>query len=104
MTRQESLAEIKVRLEAVYANRLREVVLYGSEARGTAGPDSDIDLLVILEGPVHLWDDLRAAVGALYPLSLQLGRPLSPKPVDAQHYKEGLCPLYQVAKKEGIRL
>ena len=48
--RQESLAEIKVRLEAVYADRLREVVLSGSEARGMAGPDSDIGSLSALPG------------------------------------------------------
>ena len=29
------------------------IVLFGSAARGTMGPDSDIDLLVIKGGPVH---------------------------------------------------
>ncbi len=34
MTREELLTEIKTRLEAAYGDRLRGVVLYGSEARG----------------------------------------------------------------------
>ena len=28
------------------------VILFGSHARGEAGPDSDIDLLVVLDGPL----------------------------------------------------
>ncbi len=29
-----------------------EIVLYGSRARGDAGPDSDWDLLILVDGPV----------------------------------------------------
>lgn len=36
------LARIKSRLQAVYGDRLRGVILYGSEARGEATPDSDV--------------------------------------------------------------
>jgi predicted nucleotidyltransferase len=43
-------------------------VLYGSEARGTAHPDSDVDLLVLLRGPVSLGKDLKTIIDALYPL------------------------------------
>ena len=31
----------------------RRVVLFGSAVRGQMGPDSDLDLLVIVRGPVH---------------------------------------------------
>lgn len=31
------------------ADRVRKVILFGSRARGDAGPDSDFDLLVILD-------------------------------------------------------
>jgi len=104
MNDKESLAEIKTRLEQVYQDRLEEVLLYGSEARGDAGEGSDIDLLVVLRGPVRLWEDILAAIGALYPLSLRIGRPFSPKCVDEQQYRSGVCPLYEKVKKEGIRL
>ena len=46
MTTDELLKEIKVRLSAAYGERLRGVVLYGSQARGDARPDSDVDILV----------------------------------------------------------
>ncbi|MFM9024014.1 MAG: nucleotidyltransferase family protein, partial [Planctomycetaceae bacterium] len=38
------LDELKERLTAAYGHRLYTVVLFGSEARGEAGPDSDIDV------------------------------------------------------------
>ena len=31
----------------------QRIVLFGSAARGQTGPDSDLDLLVIVRGPVH---------------------------------------------------
>jgi predicted nucleotidyltransferase len=36
-------------LEERFAARLREVVLYGSHARGTANEDSDVDVLVVID-------------------------------------------------------
>ena len=104
MNQKELLAEIRPHLEKVYGTRLQEIMLYGSEARGVARPDSDIDILVILQGPIHVWNDLHTAFVALYPLSLRLGRPLSIKPVDIQKFQSGKYPLYETVKKEGCRL
>jgi predicted nucleotidyltransferase len=49
--RQDILGEIIERvLKVVYPRR---IVLFGSAARGQIGPDSDLDLLVIVRGPAH---------------------------------------------------
>lgn len=98
----ELLGRIQERLEAAHRDRLRGVVLYGSEARGDAAPDSDIDVLVLLEGPIAYWDDLRANIEAVYPLVLELERPIHAKPVDITVYESAEFPLYQNAKTEGI--
>ena len=98
------LVEIKRRLDAVYSDRLKGVVLYGSEARGEAGPDSDIDVLVLLEGPVEYARELRSSIHALYPLTLELGRSVSTMVVEAQDYETHDCPLYRNARREGILL
>jgi predicted nucleotidyltransferase len=43
------LRELKARLIAIYATRLRSVYLYGSYARGDCDPESDFDVLVVLD-------------------------------------------------------
>jgi len=36
-------------LERTFGNRLREFVLYGSQARGTANEESDVDVLIVID-------------------------------------------------------
>jgi predicted nucleotidyltransferase len=93
---------LRDRLQAAFGDRLQGVVLYGSEARGEAGPDSDIDLLVLLEGPVNLGKDLWTAIEAVYPVQLETDRPIHPMPVDARSYEAGEFALYRNAKREGV--
>jgi predicted nucleotidyltransferase len=47
------LQEFRNGLRAIYGPRLAALVLFGSQARGEALPDSDIDVLVVLFGPVN---------------------------------------------------
>ncbi len=96
------LGRIKARLKAVYGDRLRGVVLYGSEARGDAGPDSDIDVLVLLAGPVAFGKELRVIIDTLYPLQLEVFRPLHATPVDVKIYEAGEFALYRNVRQEGI--
>jgi uncharacterized protein len=104
MDRQALLEAIRQRLLGAHGRRLHGVVLYGSEARGESRPDSDIDVLVLLEGPVDYTRDLRANIDALYELVLALERPISAKPVDIDAYEAAAYPLYRSAKAEGVRV
>lgn len=102
MDRNSLLARVKSLLGGAFGPRLQGVVLYGSEARGEAAPDSDIDLLVLLKGPVDHRTDFRTCIGVLYGLILELERPIHAKPVDADEYRRGDTPLYRSALAEGI--
>jgi len=44
------LAKFRAALNAIYGERIERVVLYGSQARGEARPDSDYDVAVFLIG------------------------------------------------------
>ena len=104
MSNAEILNRVKNSLKAVYPDRLEGIVLYGSAARQQSRPDSDLDILVLLSGPVHYGHDLETNLQALYPLALELDRRISAKPVNAQEYDTLDCPLYQQAHREGIRI
>lgn len=98
------LKDIKSRLQRAFGERLRGVVLHGSLARGHGGPESDIDVLVLLDGPVESWNDIKTCSDALYPLILQVGRTIDAMPVDVKRYEEGNAPLYVNARREGVEL
>jgi predicted nucleotidyltransferase len=98
------LSQIRPRLEAVFPDRLRGVLLFGSVARREADPESDVDLLILLDGPIRLGPDLRTIVQALYPLQLDSDRPIHALPVAADDFAAGLYALYRNAKAEGVFL
>jgi hypothetical protein len=51
--------EVAEDLRRLYGGRLKKVLLFGSWARGDAHPESDIDLLVVLDRVDSVWDELR---------------------------------------------
>jgi predicted nucleotidyltransferase len=96
--------EIKTRLEAAFRDRLQGVLLYGSEARNESREGSDLDLMVLLEGPVRLGQDLETIVKALYPVQLELDAPIHASPVSAEVFRAGEWGLYRNAQREGVFL
>ncbi len=52
------LEELKQALVRLYGEGLKGVYLYGSYARGDFSPDSDVDLLIALEGNVNPYEEI----------------------------------------------
>jgi len=98
------LAQIKAKLAEAFGYRFQGVILYGSEARNQAQPDSDIDLLVLLSKPTDHCRDSWTCINALYSIVLEQERPIHCHPIDSDIYEKQEAPLYQHAKQEGILL
>jgi len=76
-TEQQLLQTCKERLASHYGSRFKGLILYGSMARGTADPESDVDLLVLLEEPFDHFAELEVLIDLLYDLQLDSNRYLS---------------------------
>jgi predicted nucleotidyltransferase len=68
---------LALRLRRVYGERLRDVYLFGSRARGDHDPDSDVDVLIVLDRIEGYGRDLRRSSDAVSDLSLASGLPIS---------------------------
>jgi len=82
------------------------VLLYGSVARGTAGPEADYDILVLTEHPLSPADEDRAN-DALYELELKHGVVLSTLFFAKSQWDDPLhraMPLHREIEREGIIL
>lgn len=55
-----------------------QTILYGSEARGDARPDSDIDLLILLDEPQLTPEREQEIIRPLYELEVKSGIIISP--------------------------
>ena len=89
----------------LYGERYRGLVLFGSYARGEArGKDSDVDLLVLLEGEVNGWQEYLKIEPISWPLSLESEYVLPIFPVNIEAYEKPRKPFIMNALKEGVTL
>ncbi len=102
MTDGEIIKQCAEILAAHYGLKFRGLVLYGSLARHEETPESDIDLLVLLEPPFDLFAELHLIVGLLYPLQLESERLISAMPARVDEFERGTIQLYRNAKEEGV--
>ena len=95
---------IRRALTALYGDRLRGLRLYGSTARGEDDLDSDIDILVLLEGPVNHALEINRIWEAAYDIQLDCDRIISLMPADVSSYEKGEWVLYREVMAEGVSL
>lgn len=99
---QDILRELRRRFERLYGDRLVHLVLFGSRARGDAAPDSDIDVLVVLNGPVNAGEEIERTLDIVSDLSLEKDAVISCVFMDCERYQHRNGPLLRNIRKEGI--
>lgn len=71
------LAELKAKLQEIYGDRLKGVYLYGSQARGEATPQSDVDIIIVLDDWTRYFIELKRTGAIASELSLASGKSIS---------------------------
>ena len=96
------LQEFRHGLERIYGFRLVQVVLFGSQARDEAEPDSDIDLMVVLRGPVNPHEEIRRLSAFRAELCLKYDAVVSCVYVSEAEYRQDETPLMLNVRREGV--
>ncbi len=91
-------------LQRLYRARLRQVILFGSWARGDAHPESDIDLLVVLDKVADRWQELRRIDEVLWRHSYQNDTVVSALVVAETEFASTVTPTLLRARGEGLVL
>ena len=98
----EILKEFRQEIEKLYGKRLKDVILYGSWARGEAKEESDIDLLVVLKGEVMPGKEIDRMIDIITEINLKYGVLLSVFPISKEEYSTVNSPLLINVRKEGM--
>jgi len=75
MTQQLSpiLKKLRHQMEILYQDRLHSLILFGSQARGDANADSDIDILIVLKDDIDSWTEIKRIGGIISQICLDNG-------------------------------
>jgi predicted nucleotidyltransferase len=96
------LSELKRRLQVIYGTRLNSLFLFGSHARGEAGSDSDIDVLVVLDGAVTPSKEIARCGEVSAQLSLQYDMVISCAFISTHRFATDRTPFVLNLRREAL--
>ncbi len=96
------IRKFKERIQELYGSRLRDVILYGSFARGDATAASDIDLAIVLGGSVSPVDEIDRMVDIVTDLNLEHNVLISVYPLSEDNYASVNSPVLMNLRREGV--
>lgn len=98
------LQKVKEALGDFYQDRIDSIVLYGSQARGDATPDSDIDILVVLKSAVNPYLEIDRTSEFIANLCLEYDAVISRHFISVEKFYGQNTPFLHNVKREGIVL
>ena len=103
-SQKEILAQITKSVKSVFPEA--EVILFGSRARGDSSPDSDFDLLVLLDKQKVNREDEKKVKYPLYEIEFETGKIISPLVLSKREWetRHRISPFFETVSQEGIRL
>lgn len=101
------LMQYLTELQKIYGSHLKSVILYGSYARGDYTPDSDIDIMLLVDLPqeeIKKYSDELSELNFKY--NVQYDVWIMPVVKNKQHFTKWMeaYPFYSNVKREGVVL
>ena len=103
MNSQQKIVLERIKKQVKEIDPLADIILYGSRARGDYRPDSDCDILILVNSPADIETE-KVFRHKLYDVELDLGEPVSTYVYNKQEWnsKYWMTPLFKNISNEGI--
>ena len=98
------VAPIKDYLLKTYNDKIKEILLYGSQAREESTADSDVDLLVVIDDELDRFAVRKSLSDILWDILMSSGELISVIVVPHSYYANYKSPFIFNVKEEGISI
>ena len=95
------------RVRTLLGNRVKQVILYGSYARGDYNDSSDVDIMILTDFTFEEIEKYRDDISDIaFDIELETGIILSPiiKNIDKYNERVNIIPFYTNVQKDGVVL
>ncbi len=101
---EEILSKVKQNFQQIYSDNLTQLILFGSQARGEATSESDIDILVVLKNQENQHNNHSKIINLISDWCIEYGVLVSCVYISESSFKQEKSPLLLNIHQEGIIL
>lgn len=98
------LRDLQGEFSRILGGKLDTILLFGSQARGDARVDSDVDVLVVIRGEFDYAELIKRTSDVVSELSLQHDIMISRFFISKEHFEHDQNPFLLNVRQEGIRI